>query len=67
MLHVVIEAHEEVAIISDDASNLISQALGPQMRVVTPVSLPFGLAPWVPDLQEAFISTRTLNIMDLCH
>ena len=51
---IVLERDPEAAVIFIDKTNLLLGAIGPRGRLITPVTLPFLLAPRVADLNQAF-------------
>ena len=52
-LEVVFKRDPETAVIFINEANLLLRALSPCGRLITPVSLPFLLAPWVANLNQA--------------
>ena len=51
---IVLERDPEAAVIFIDKTNLLLGVIGPRRRLITPVTLPFLLAPRVADLNQAF-------------
>ena len=64
VLRQILLAHEEGTIISISPTSLLLRLCRPGVRVITPVSLPLEVTPWISELVESDSVTKLVLDLD---